>query len=106
MPPALAQSPCAGGAATDGVFTFECSGVDLGARLAAQDMGIWPEPECSGCIQDVWGWTDPETSRECALVAGGRPAVYVVGAGWPTGLVLLRAETAAGSVTPRLTSVR
>ncbi len=47
---------------------FECGGVDLLGFLPATAMGGEPgEP-----VSDLWGWTDPETKREYALV--GRTA--------------------------------
>ncbi len=57
-PPA---APCDGG--TLGVFT--CSNIDLVAHLPTSalggDRGAW--------VNDVWGWTDPATRRDYALVA-------------------------------------
>lgn len=43
---------------------FECSGVDLVAFLPVKDIGGKRGIE----LNDVWGWTDPETGREYALV--------------------------------------
>ena len=73
-PAALAQTPCAGGTVTDRGLEFACDGVDLLARLTAQDMGQWSSPDCGYCLMDLWGWTDPETGREYALVGARRLA--------------------------------
>jgi len=52
-------------AETDGaVGTFECKGVDLHAFLPINDIGGDRGIE----LNDVWGWTDPETGTEYALV--------------------------------------
>ncbi len=55
-----AESRCEDGAAAG----FDCNMVDLVSYLPSRDLGadrgIW--------ISDVWGWTDPVTSREIAIV--------------------------------------
>ena len=43
---------------------FDCKDVDLVAFLSVQDMGGGRGVE----LNDVWGWTDPETGKEYALV--------------------------------------
>ena len=43
---------------------FSCDGVDLLAFLPASALGGAPHER----VSDVWGWTDPETGREYALV--------------------------------------
>ncbi len=59
---AQAQIPCKGGSA-DG---YDCYGVDLMSRVdvltlgAEEHEGVW--------VSDIWGWTDPETGKEYALV--------------------------------------
>ncbi len=59
---AQAQIQCKGGSA-DG---YACYGVDLMARVdvltlgAEEHEGVW--------VNDIWGWTDPETGKEYALV--------------------------------------
>ncbi|NND70458.1 MAG: choice-of-anchor B family protein [Rhodothermales bacterium] len=43
---------------------FECSDVDLVSMLSVKDLG-----GSRGIgVNDIWGWTDPQTSREYALV--------------------------------------
>ncbi len=47
---------------------FECNNVDLLSFLSLSDLGAAPGER----VSDLWGWTDPETGREYALV--GRTA--------------------------------
>lgn len=55
---------CAEGSAAG----FDCEGVDLLAFIPLSELGGGPGEQ----VTDVWGWTDPETGREYALV--GRTA--------------------------------
>ena len=54
---------------------FSCDGVDLLAYLPASAIGAEPHER----VSDAWGWTDPETGREYALVGrtGGAAIVDV-----------------------------
>ena len=52
---------CTNGSAS----AFSCSAVDLSAFLTAGDIGGL-SPFTS--LNDIWGWTDPQTGREYALV--------------------------------------
>ena len=52
-----AQSPCENGMAGE----FPCNNVTLLAHLSPEDM--WGNE-----LNDIWGWTDPETGKEYALV--------------------------------------
>jgi len=54
----LSDLPCIEGMAGD----FQCHGVDLLAYVPLEDMG------CEGNGNDIWGWTDPETGTEYALM--------------------------------------
>lgn len=54
-----AQSPCSGGTAGG----FPCNGLDLQGHIRADEMGNADEG------QDSWGWTDPSTGLEYAVVA-------------------------------------
>ena len=59
-PPAgLSSGPavCAAGLAAD----FTCSGISLRKRIANADMG-------GGDGNDIWGWADPQTGKEYALM--------------------------------------
>ena len=56
--PALQNVPCANGKADE----YECSNVDLLSFVPVSDL------DCGGDLNDIWGWTDPETKREYAIV--------------------------------------
>ena len=58
--PARAQTPCEGGFAGN----YPCEGVDLLANLPLSTFG----PVVPSRGNDIWGWTDPQTGREYALV--------------------------------------
>lgn len=60
--------PCTDGAVTHGGETFACSEIDLLSRVSLEEMGLVPPPEGNGNGNDVWGWTDPLTDREYALM--------------------------------------
>ena len=64
-----ARIACAGGKAGE----FECKGVDLLSHLSKKDMGAEPRI----LVNDIWGWTDPETNQEYALV-GKENSVAIV----------------------------
>ena len=55
---ALSNVPCIDGKADE----YECSNVDLLSFVPLRDLGS------NGVGNDIWGWTDPETGREYALV--------------------------------------
>ncbi|HSR14268.1 MAG TPA: choice-of-anchor B family protein, partial [Gemmatimonadales bacterium] len=52
---------------------FECSDVDLLAHLPNRNLGA---PRGIN-LSDIWGWTDPETGREYALVGRMDATVFV-----------------------------
>lgn len=52
---------------------FPCSEVDLVAFLPLQALGA----ERGIMVNDLWGWTDPETGREYALVGRNDATVFV-----------------------------
>ena len=56
-----ARIGCTGGKAAE----FECKSIDLLSHLSRWDMGA----ESGILLSDIWGWTDPETNQEYALVA-------------------------------------
>ena len=64
-----ARIECTGGKAGE----FECKGVDLLSHLSRRDMGAEPRI----LVNDIWGWTDPETNQEYALV-GKENSVAIV----------------------------
>ena len=51
--------------AEDSAAAFECAGYDLVSFLPVGDMGV---PRGVN-LNDIWGWTDPDTGREYALAA-------------------------------------
>lgn len=54
---AMGKTPCVNGMAG----TFPCNNVDLASFLPLADIG-------GGTINDLWGWTDPLTGKEYAVV--------------------------------------
>ncbi|MGC5584625.1 choice-of-anchor B family protein [Ornithinimicrobium sp. W1665] len=71
---------------------FPCHKVDLSSFLPLTEMGsVW--------ANDVWGWTDPETGRDYALVGlfEGTGFVDVTVANDPVWLGLLPSHTSVGS---------
>ncbi|GIV59356.1 MAG: hypothetical protein KatS3mg043_0445 [Rhodothermaceae bacterium] len=63
------REPCAGGSAAG----FDCRDVDLLAFIPNRDMDIGRGVR----LNDVWGWTDPETGREYALVGHMEGTVFL-----------------------------
>ncbi len=85
------EVPCSEGRAE----RFECSNVDLLAFLPLDELGLRPGPGGPlGGVSDVWGWTDPETRREYALVGrrGGAGIVDITNPSSPRYLGLVLAE--------------
>jgi len=64
--PALGATPCAAGMAGE----FPCENVDLLALLPLASMG-------GGSGNDLWGWTDPVTGVEWALVGRTNGTAFV-----------------------------
>jgi choice-of-anchor B domain-containing protein len=58
---ALGPTPCRNGFAD----VYPCSNVDLESFMPLADLGADPGERAAG----IWGWTDPETGREYALIA-------------------------------------
>ena len=52
---------------------FGCNGIDLLSHVSKEDLGA----EAHILVNDIWGWTDPETGREYALV-GKENSVAIV----------------------------
>ena len=69
--PARAQET----ACTDGFAgEYPCRRVSLLANVSPQALGAPPAGQCAPpfrttCAQDVWGWTDPQTGSEYAVVS-------------------------------------
>jgi choice-of-anchor B domain-containing protein len=66
---AAAHTPCVGGVA-DG---YACSNIDLLAHLTLAQLGVDP----GGNGNDMWGWTDPDTQKEYALVGLSNGTAFV-----------------------------
>ena len=54
------HAPCIQGMAAG---VYPCDGVDMLSHLTLTDLGF-------SFVNDMWGWTDPETRRDYALVGG------------------------------------
>lgn len=59
-------APCAGGVAAD----FTCNGIDLLSRVPLSAMG-------GSAGNDVWGWADPATGNEYALMGMSNGIAFV-----------------------------
>ena len=62
----MGKTPCVGGMAG----TFPCHNVDLASFLPLSDIG-------GGQVNDVWGWTDPLTGKEYAIVGRSNGTSFV-----------------------------
>ena len=67
--PLRAQTPCTNGDAGG----FACDNVSLMARIPVGETG----PLRTAALNDIWGWTDPTTDREYALVGTRSGTVFV-----------------------------
>ncbi|HEX8386999.1 MAG TPA: choice-of-anchor B family protein, partial [Rubricoccaceae bacterium] len=66
-PPARAQAPCVSGTATLNGVPYSCAGIDLAARRALSTFTATGSAAPANA-NEVWGWTDPVTGKEIALV--------------------------------------
>ena len=63
--------PLSNQACTDGLAgPFPCKGIDLGAFLPLDTIG-------GGQLNDIWGWTDPQTGKEYAVVGKTSGTAFV-----------------------------
>jgi choice-of-anchor B domain-containing protein len=68
---ALAQTPCEDGMAGN----YPCQGIDLLSHISAKGLkaqehqGIW--------LNDIWGWTDPDTNKEYAVIGMSNGTSFV-----------------------------
>lgn len=53
----LGFTPCQGGRADE----YECSNIDLLSFVTYSELGS------IGDLNDIWGWTDPETKRYACM---------------------------------------
>jgi choice-of-anchor B domain-containing protein len=63
---AMGRTPCVNGRAGP----FPCRNVDLASFLPLEDIG-------GGTANDVWGWTDPQTGKEYALLGRSSGVSFV-----------------------------
>jgi choice-of-anchor B domain-containing protein len=63
---AIGETPCAGGMAGE----FPCHDVDLLSLLPMDAIG-------GGTANDIWGWTDPQSGREYAIVGRTTGTAFV-----------------------------
>ncbi len=64
----MSDLACAAGSAGG----FPCGDVDLLAYVSRENLGV-----PAGSVNDVWGWTDPDTDREYALVGLSSGTAFV-----------------------------
>lgn len=67
----LAQIPCESGFAG----SYPCQGIDLYSNVSALDLGA--EEHQGIWVNDIWGWADPETGKEYALVGMSNGTSFV-----------------------------
>src|SRR5215210_6769940 len=79
---AMSNMPCVNGMAG----TFPCNKVDLAARLPVGDIDRTTSARVTA--NDIWGWTDPQTEKEYALL-GLSNGVAIVDVSNPTAPVYL-----------------
>ena len=60
----LNYTPCEDGIAEG----YPCSNIDIYAHLTPEDLLAETKDGLNVSLNDIWGWSDPETSREYALV--------------------------------------
>ncbi|HEX8355017.1 MAG TPA: choice-of-anchor B family protein [Pyrinomonadaceae bacterium] len=68
---AMANTPCVNGMAG----TFPCNKVDLAALLPIADIDATDAANITA--NDIWGWTDPQTDREYALLGLSNGVAFV-----------------------------
>lgn len=67
---AFAQTPCVNGYATVGGQSYPCNGLTLQSYISSATMG-------ANESQDSWGWTDPQSGKEYAIVALDNGTAFV-----------------------------
>ncbi len=65
----FSQTPCENGSAG----TYPCNQIDFYARLTNTELS----GGANVALNDIWGWTDPETNKEYALVGLTNGTVFV-----------------------------
>ena len=87
--PAMRSTPCTNGRAGE----YECDKVDLLSFVPLSELG------CGGNANDIWGWTDPETKQEYAMIGcyDGTSFVDVTNPEDPQVVGFLRTHTTGSS---------
>jgi choice-of-anchor B domain-containing protein len=82
-------APCIRGMAAD---TYPCDGIAMMSHLTLGDLGL-------SFANDIWGWTDPQTERDYALIGGieGTVIVDITDAKRPDIVGTLPTHSAAGN---------
>ena len=74
--PAPTAGACTNGVATSAAgVAYPCLGIDLAAHLSGQQLGVTPAGTVYG--NSIWGWTDPTTRREYAIVGNADGTRFV-----------------------------
>jgi hypothetical protein len=60
-------APCKDGMAAN---MFECDGIDMLSHVSHAELG-------TSFVNDIWGWTDPATKKDYALVGSSTGTVFV-----------------------------
>ncbi len=68
----VSDKPCVDGKAS----AFPCKGVDLEAFLPLKSIDLEGSQD-DAMLNDIWGWTDPSTGREYALVGKTNATAFV-----------------------------
>ena len=87
--PSMRNTPCTNGRAGE----YECDKVDLLSFVPLSELG------CGGDANDIWGWTDPETKQEYAMIGcyDGTSFVDVTNPEDPQVLGFLKTHTTGSS---------
>lgn len=90
-------TPCINGYAVTSDQKYECSNIDLMSFVGLKELNA-VDGKATDKTNDVWGWTDPETCREIAILgmASGTAFVDVTD---PTNNVYLGKLPAHGGVS-------
>ena len=98
--PAAAQTACVDGMAGE----YPCQAVALMSNVSPQTLGSGLPGQCGSsfpntCAKDIWGWTDPETGSEYAIVglSNGTAFVDVTVATAPRPLGMMPTATSVSS---------
>jgi hypothetical protein len=61
------HAPCINGMAAD---YFACDGIDMLSHVSHEELG-------TEFVNDIWGWTDPQTRKDYAIVGSSTGTVFV-----------------------------